>query len=126
MGYTDAATHNVLERLIGDAPAATPQNQARQAAINHYRKILYLDPADEGARASLKRLGVVDAAPAIGPGATPRLGAPVAKPNEDAEFKVVLTSIDLSVETVETFALKLSLRLKSPLPRMRSLVARTP
>jgi hypothetical protein len=39
---------------------------------------------------------------------------------------VVLSAIDLSVETTETFALKLSMRLKSPLPRMRSLVARTP
>ena len=63
----------VLERLMGDAPAAAPHNREREAAINHYRKILYLDPNDEGARASLKRLGVHDAAPAIGPGAAPRL-----------------------------------------------------
>jgi tRNA A-37 threonylcarbamoyl transferase component Bud32 len=126
VGYTEAAAQNVLERLTGETPAAAPRDQGRQAAINHYRKILYLDPHDDGARASLKRLGVVDAAPAIGPGATPRLAAPAEKPKEDAEYRVVLTSIDLSVETVETFALKLSMRLKSPLPRMRSLVARTP
>jgi serine/threonine protein kinase len=126
VGYTEAASQVVLERLMGDAPASAPPNREREAAINHYRKILYLDPHDEGARSSLKRLGVSDAAPAIGPGATPRLTAPAPRPKADCEYRVVLSSIDLSVETTETFALKLSLRLKSPLPRMRSLIARTP
>jgi len=126
VGYTEAASQVVLERLMGEAPGSAPQNREREAAINHYRKILYLDPHDEGARASLKRLGVHDAAPAIGPGALPRLAGPAPKPKEDAEYRVVLSSIDLSVETTETFALKLSMRLKSPLPRMRSLVTRTP
>jgi hypothetical protein len=126
VGYTDAAAQVVLERLMGEAPASAPQNREREAAINHYRKILYLDPGDDGARASLKRLGVHDAAPAIGPGATPRLAAPAPKPREDAEYRVVLSSIDLSVENSETYALKLSMRLKSPLPRMRSLIAHTP
>jgi len=126
VGYSEAATQNVLERLMGDAPAAGPKNEGRQAAINHYRKILYLDPADEGARSSLKRLGVADAAPAIGPGAAPRLAAPATKLNENAEYRVVLTSIDRAVETPDSFALKLAMRLKSPVPRMRSLVSRTP
>lgn len=126
VGYSEAAAHNVLERLAGEAPAAVPKNEGRQAAINHYRKILYLDPSDEGARASLKRLGVADAAPAIGHGATPRLAGPSVKPNENAEYRVVLISIDRSVETPDSFALKLAMRLKSPVPRMRSLVSRTP
>lgn len=125
-GYTEAAAHVVLERLVGDAPPATPQNQGRQAAINHYRKILYLDPSDEGARSSLIRLGVNDPHPAIGPGVRPRLAAPNAKLDENAEYKVVLRSIDRSVETPESFALKLAMRMKSPVPRMRSLVSRTP
>jgi tRNA A-37 threonylcarbamoyl transferase component Bud32 len=127
VGYTEAAAQVVLERLMGESPGASaPRDQGRQAAINHYRKILYLDPHDEGARTSLKRLGVSETLPAIGPGAAPRLSAPTAKANENAEYRVILNSIDLSVETNETFALKLSMRLKSPLPRMRSLVARTP
>jgi hypothetical protein len=57
-------------------------------------------------------------APGAG-GAAPRL-------NQNAEYRVILTAFDRSVETTETFALKLSMRLKSPLPRMRSLIARTP
>jgi serine/threonine protein kinase len=126
VGYTDAASQVVLERLVGEQPAGNAQpNQSRQAAINHYRKILYLDPGDEGARNSLRRLGVADtAAPAL---ESPRASASaVAKQNQDAEYRVMLARIDLSVETIETFALKLSMRLKSPLPRMRSLVSRTP
>jgi hypothetical protein len=126
VGYTEAASQVVLERLMGEAPASAPPNREREAAINHYRKILYLDPHDEGARSSLKRLGVSDAAPAIGPGATPRLAPPATRHKTDGEYRVVLSAIDRSVETTETFALKLSLRLKSPLPRMRSLIARTP
>ncbi len=127
VGYTEAAAQVVLERLMGEAPGATaPRDQGRQAAINHYRKILYLDPHDEGARTSLKRLGVADAASAIGGGPAPRLAAPGVKAKENGEYRVVLNSIDLSVENTETFALKLSMRLKSPLPRMRSLIARTP
>ena len=127
VGYTEAAAQVVLERLMGESPgAAAPQDTGRQAAINHYRKILYLDPHDEGARTSLKRLGVADGAPAIGPGSAPRLSAPTPKPNENAEYRVILSSFDRSVENTETFALKLSMRLKSPLPRMRSLIARTP
>jgi tRNA A-37 threonylcarbamoyl transferase component Bud32 len=124
VGYTEAATQVVLERLVGEQPAPAHNAQGRQAAITHYRKILFLDPADEGARTSLKRLGVADGAPALDtPG---RPGAPTPKAREGAEYRVVLVSFDRSVETTETFALKLSMRLKSPLPRMRSLIARTP
>ncbi|HEX6790980.1 MAG TPA: serine/threonine-protein kinase [Candidatus Krumholzibacteria bacterium] len=126
VGYTEAAAQVVLERLMGEQPAASGSlNQGRQAAINHYRKILYLDPGDEGARASLRRLGVSDGTPQLeAPGSTAHAAA--AKLRESAEYRVVLTAIDRNVENTETFALKLSMRLKSPLPRMRSLVARTP
>jgi hypothetical protein len=126
VGYTEAAAQVVLERLMGEQPAPSAQhNQGRQAAINHYRKILYLDPADDGARSSLRRLGVHDGSPQLEPpGATVARGATTRNPA--AEYRVVLTSIDRAAETTETFALKLSMRLKSPVPRMRSLVARTP
>jgi tRNA A-37 threonylcarbamoyl transferase component Bud32 len=120
IGYTEAATQAVLERLVAEAPAGVAQQQNRQAAITHYRKILYLDPSDDGARAALRKLGVGE--DSTGPAG--RLPRP--KANEGAEYRVVLISIDRSVETIGTFALKLSMRLKSPLPRMRSLVARTP
>ncbi len=47
-------------------------------------------------------------------------------PDPTLDYSVTLVSIDRETETPDTFALKLSMRLKSPLPRMRSLVARTP
>jgi tRNA A-37 threonylcarbamoyl transferase component Bud32 len=127
VGYSEAAAQLVLERLVGERPAGSPsQRQARQATVNHYRKILYLDPTDEGARESLRRLGVPDGAPQIEAPRPAGVSAAAAKLNPNAEYRVILTSIDRSVETIETFALKLSMRLKSPLPRMRSLVARAP
>jgi hypothetical protein len=125
IGYTEAANQVVLERLVGEQPAPIPSapNQSRQASINHYRKILYLDPGDEGARASLRRLGVSDGSPQL---EAPGAGGAAPRLNQNAEYRVILTAFDRSVETTETFALKLSMRLKSPLPRMRSLIARTP
>ncbi len=130
VGYTDAVNHSLLERLAGDAPAGNPRNRARDAAILHYRKVLYLDPGDEGAKASLAKLGapvVSEEIPVAGvtpTRKTPTKAAPAADPN--AEYLVILQAIDPNVETAETFALKLSMRLKSPLPRMRSLVSRAP
>ena len=47
-----------VERLMGEAPASAPPNREREAAINHYRKILYLDPHDEGARGPLHPLSI--------------------------------------------------------------------
>jgi serine/threonine protein kinase len=131
VGYTDTVNQGLLERLAGEAPAGNPRNRARDPAILHYRKVLYLDPGDEGAKASLAKLGapVVSEEAPVAAGTTPTRrtpakAAPAADPN--AEYLVILQSIDPNVETAETFALKLSMRLKSPLPRMRSLVSRAP
>ena len=131
VGYTEAIAHGLLERLAGESKATAPRDQSRQAAINHYRKILYLDPADEGARASLKKLGAGEPAGAPLRSAAGRPASPVPAfeklvPKEGVDYRVVLESIDRSIETADSFALKLAMRLKSPVPRMRSLVSHTP
>ncbi len=46
--------------------------------------------------------------------------------DKTADYRVILESIDREVETVDSFALKLAMRLKSPVPRMRLLVSRAP
>jgi len=125
VGYTEAVNQQILERLMGEAPGVNPRERSHKAAaVSHYRKVLYLDPNDDGARKTLKQLGVREGIedPA---GGTPRTGTSTA-PNTTGEFRVVLDSFDRSVESVDSFALKLAMRLKAPVPRMRSLVSRTP
>jgi tRNA A-37 threonylcarbamoyl transferase component Bud32 len=128
VGYTEVVHHALLEQLSGQAPPTTAQARAREAAIRHYQKILYLDPADEGARATLRKLGLGDAAVSSlgGAGAAGAPRSTVTPPKEGADYKVVLESIDRNLETAETFALKLSMRLKAPLPRMRLLASTAP
>jgi serine/threonine protein kinase len=126
--YTENVNRAILERLSGSAPAATPWDRNRSEAIRHYQKIAYLDPGDEGARSSLKRLGMSETLVAqLGnPGQETAPRASAQPPRAEAEYRVIIESIDRDAETVDTFALKLSLRLKAPLPRMRSLVACAP
>jgi hypothetical protein len=68
----------------------------------------------------------------FGRGDVPAIEAGAGKPAEPKaldptlDYRVTLLEIDRELETSETFALKLSMRLKAPLPRMRSLAARTP
>ncbi len=42
------------------------------------------------------------------------------------DYRVMLVAIDRNLESPESFALKLAMRLKAPVPRMRSLASRTP
>ncbi|HEU4364026.1 MAG TPA: protein kinase [Candidatus Krumholzibacteria bacterium] len=44
----------------------------------------------------------------------------------DLDYRVTLLAIDRKMETPDSFALKLAMRLKAPVPRMRSLASRTP
>ncbi len=128
-GYTETMHAALLSRLGSEAPKGTDKN--RNPGIRHYRKILYLNPGDDAARAALDKLGDHVSAPGDGRSLrpesvrrTPTTPAPAADPN--ADYRVVLETIDREIETPDTFALKLSIRLKSPVPRMRQLVARAP
>lgn len=125
-------------------------NGAAEAPVTHLRRILYLDPFDEDAQAALARLnsgtpgGASAAAPEDGVGAvkqrrqkewtideetegTPTGGAAAEVCDDpDADYQVYLESIDLNQETPATFALKLSMRIRSPLPRIMAIVKNMP
>ncbi len=126
-GYTHNANTALLARLNSELPKEAGKN--RNVGVRHYRKIVYLNPDDAVARAALEKLGehAGDAparpAKAAAPART-STPAPAADPN--ADYKVVLEAIDREIETPDSFALKLSMRLKSPVPRMRQLVSRAP
>ncbi len=126
-GYTQSTNAAMLERLANETPRGTDKN--RNVAVRHYRKILHLNPGDDAARAALAKLG--EQAPGVSerPSTPPTsrrvvTAQPAADPN--ADYRVIIEAIDRTVETPDTFALKLSIRLKSPVPRMRQLVARVP
>ena len=128
-GYMQSVNAAMLARLQNDAPRGADKN--RNLGVRHFRKILYLNPGDDAARDALEKLGergqTDDGERPTKSNATPRRSVsamPAADPN--ADYRVVLETIDRSVETVDSFALKLSMRLKAPVPRMRQLVARAP
>jgi len=128
-GYADAMQTAMLARLTNESPRGPEKN--RNLGIRHYRKILYLNPGDEAALAALEKLG--DQAPSAGeqqrplrPDHSRRTPTPAPAADPNADYRVVLEAINREIETPDTFALKLSIRLKSPVPRMRQLVARTP
>ncbi len=129
-GYTSNAVDAVLARLR--ERAARVGDMSRPQRVHHYQKVLHLDPNDAKARAALDTIGDAPA-PAVAPrarpldaAARPTGGASEATADPSADYRVVLESIDREIETPDTFALKLAMRLKSPVPRMRSLVAHTP
>lgn len=126
-GYMQAMHAAMLARLTNEAPRGADKN--RNLGVRHYRKIVYLNPDDDAARAQLEKLGD-RGAPEKGE-RSPKSDAPrrpsnmpAADPN--ADYRVILETIDRSIETPDTFALKLSIRLKSPVVRMRQLVSRAP
>lgn len=126
-GYTQSMHAAMLARLTNEAPRGADKN--RNLGIRHYRKIVFLNPDDDAARAALEKLGD-RGAPEAGERApkndavrrAPKM--PAADPN--ADYRVILEAIDREIETPDTFALKLSIRLKSPVVRMRQLVSRAP
>ncbi len=124
--YTQKSNAALLARLNGEAPRGPDKN--RGVGVRHYRKILFLNPDDDAARAALERLGGHASADAEGASkpATPRRAAPMPAADPNADYRVILETIDRSIETPDTFALKLSIRLKSPVVRMRQLVSRAP
>ncbi len=125
-GYTQSTQAAMLARLTNETPRGADKN--RNLGIRHFRKILFLNPDDDAARAALDKLGerASEGAERAAKPETPRRvsSTPAADPN--ADYRVVLEAIDRSVETPDTFALKLSIRMKAPVPRVRQLIARVP
>ncbi|HEX5132959.1 MAG TPA: protein kinase [Candidatus Krumholzibacteria bacterium] len=66
-----------------------------------------------------------------GAGSVPAIEADAGKDREEVldptlDYRVTLLSIDRSLETPDSFALKLAMRLKTPAPRIRSLLSKIP
>jgi tRNA A-37 threonylcarbamoyl transferase component Bud32 len=126
-GYTRTTNDAMLARLAQEAPRGVDKH--RNLGIRHYRKILHLNPDDDVARTMLEKYG--EQAPA-GAGArarapdTPRRAAASPALDKNADYRVILEAIDRTVESPESFALKLSMRLKSPVTRIGQLVSRAP
>jgi len=79
-------------------------------------------------RSFFERMGR-GAVPALEADAGMARSAELAKKKEldpTLDYRITLLSIDRELETPDTFALKLAMRLKAPVPRMRSLAARAP
>ena len=127
-GYTDNALTALLTRLREQFPRVSDMGRPQRARF--YEKILYLDPTDDNARAALDQLATTPAekekAHKPEPAARPASSAKEPAPDRNADYRVVLESINRELETPDSFALKLAMRLKSPVPRMRSLLAHTP
>ena len=124
-GYAETAANGLLERLREQLSRVGQMSQPQRTRF--YEKIVYLDPNDTRARDALGQLGA--ASPAEKGRATkPRPASNTSEPalDKNADYRVILESIDREIETPDTFALKLAMRLKSPVPRMRSLVAHVP
>jgi len=140
--YNDPVAYNarfradLLERLRGRTPSENADTEQLQ---RYYRKLVHLDPDNEDARAQLSRL--VRAAERRESGAEEPIEAETAVETDaptisgldldpaldpDAEYAVYLEGIDRYQETAESFALKLSMRIKMPLPRAKGLVRGAP
>jgi serine/threonine protein kinase len=126
-GYTRTTNDAMLARLAQETPRGVDKN--RNLGVRHYRKILHLNPDDDTARAMLEKYG--ELSPGGGgerartPGTPKRVSVSPAL-DKNADYRVILETIDRSVETPESFALKLSMRLKSPVTRIGQLVSRAP
>ena len=143
--YLQSFNRKLLERLRSNTPSLGGDPQ--QLAV-HFRRILYLDPSDELARKELVKMGAEvpprgeyrpkpapDASEASAGGSEawrkagydPKTGkAYVIENDPDADYRVYLESIDLSRESPPSFALKLSMRIRSPLPRVMAIVKNMP
>lgn len=134
-GCFDEYARRTLEKLVARTPtrdASSPANAA--TLVRYYQKVVYLDPADEGAKHELSRLSAKPARESTrgetdggGGGAGPVLsGLRYADLDPNAQYRVVLESIDSARDNEASFALKMSMKLRTPLPRIKSLVKSMP
>jgi len=127
--YLKEFRNSRLKRLRKNEPEA---GTGSAKLIAYFRQVLFLDPANERARDMLKRLDGKDPTTERKPPKEATDGASGSGVREkveydpDADYKVYLESIDLSSETAPSFALKLSMRIRSPLPRVMSIVNHMP
>jgi len=134
-GCFEGYARGTLEKLAARAPTRDASNPANTATLaRYYQKIVYLDPADEGAKRELSRLSAKPSREAprgeshgAGDGGDRVLsGMRYADLDPNAEYRVVLESIDSARDNEASFALKMSMKLRTPLPRIRSLVRNMP
>jgi tRNA A-37 threonylcarbamoyl transferase component Bud32 len=128
--YLESFNGNLLEDLRSKPPSV---DGGRAGVVAHYQQIVYLDPTDQQAREELARL---DAKPTTeefrstdqeSKGAEPKEPeTQVLQDDPEADYRVYLEDIDLSRETPPSFALKLSMRIRSPLPRVMAIVKNMP
>jgi serine/threonine protein kinase len=125
--YLASFNRKQLEQLRSNPPS---EDDGRDAMVLYYQRILQLDPSDQYAKAELSRRNAKD----------PTSERAAAKPKSEtkadeesgvqwdpeADYKVYLESVDPNMETPATFALKLSMRIRSPLPRVMAIVNNMP
>jgi serine/threonine protein kinase len=114
-----------LDKLRSNPPS---EEDGPEAVLLHYRRVLFLDPSDAEAKARLSESQAKEVTSEQKPRkAAAEADAPKsAQYDPDADYKVYLESIDLNRESPETFALKLSMRIRSPLPRVMTIVKNMP
>jgi serine/threonine protein kinase len=139
-GYRESFHNELLQKLRAHTPSA---DDGTPAVAIRFRRILHLDPSDKQAREELSKLDGGDpkaqsqASAPSPPGReqTPKAAGAAdsrAKSQEviiddpNADYRVYLESIDLNQETPPSFALKLSMRIRSPLPRIMAIVKNMP
>lgn len=114
VGYRRKIDEVTLKTLRANEPTGSDSDERAR----YFRKRVHLDPGDIEARQALDKIASseddVDSAVAE------------KAPDDDTICRVFLESIDREQETPDTFALKLSMRIKTPLPRARALVRRLP
>lgn len=131
-GYTGAYATALLEKLTARRPVG--EGGSTPALLRYYEKVAYLDPGDEGARKEVERLrrerGTRETARAAGPPAPEAIDDSPAvrfgRLDPSAQYRVILESFDSARENEASFALRLSMKLRTPLPRMRSIVRTVP
>ena len=128
--FTNKWSHELLEEL--SASIRRSSDQDRDAVILRYQRIAFVDPSDQGARKELLRLGAQpierpEASRDPAPEPEPSGPEPV-EPSADvkADYAVYLDAIDESRESRDSFALKLSMKIKTPLPRIKTMVNNIP
>lgn len=137
-GYLASFNRSRLEELRSKPPSA---DGSREEIVAYLQRVCYLDPNDQKARDELARLNAKPTTeelrsadrtsrrkddPIAGGGAGDEPDTSVIQDDAAADYRVYLDEIDLNRETPPSFALKLSMRIRSPLPHVMSIVKNVP
>jgi serine/threonine-protein kinase len=129
--YLTAFNTSLLDILRASVPGP---EVGRVATVLYYRRILHIDPDNKAAREALSRIpagtGSVEQAadpePPRADPAPPKNESTEVQYDPDADYRVYLDAIDPAREAPPSFALKLSMRIQSPLPRVMAVVKNMP